>query len=354
MVLFNTEHTKVYNYIIHHFLELEMFNEEVDIGDMIEILLPKYLYREQYLKCKKIYEELFYWTEDNFYHRMNAFHELALYSFITYMAELQEDLNEFDNIYFDDKCNELILEASKEDAEKSEDWSLEECKTFHYNVYDYIDCLFEETDFLLITDLMNSRQFGNTMMEEILGINIDFYFELLPLDIQEKYKTNHITLTGEISEMLEYIEDRTKFGSLYKLFWEKDSPVKEERIQLILENIMDAYFIKQNVDISREVLLGTGKVDFKLFRNENAEEKILIEIKRASSSYLKKGFETQLTSYMQSSGYANAFYLIACLTDEEYNKTVQFIKNHIYTDTIQMYINISILDLRKRKTASIS
>ena len=56
MIFFDTEHAKVYNYIIHHFLELEMFNEEVDIGDMIEILLPKYLYREQYLKCKKIYE----------------------------------------------------------------------------------------------------------------------------------------------------------------------------------------------------------------------------------------------------------------------------------------------------------
>lgn len=32
------------------------------------------------------------------------------------------------------------------------------------NVYDYIDYLFEETDFLLITDLINSRHFGNTNM----------------------------------------------------------------------------------------------------------------------------------------------------------------------------------------------
>lgn len=55
---------------------------------------------------------------------------------------------------------------------------------------------------------------------------------------------------------------------------------------------------------------------------------------------------------MLSSNYKNAFYLIACFTDNEYERSVKFIRNHVYTDTIQLYINISILDLRKRKTAS--
>jgi len=185
-----------------------------------------------------------------------------------------------------------------------------------------------------------------------MGINIDFYYEILPLDIQESYKTNHITLTGEVSSLLRFIRQRIEYGSLYKLFWEKEQPVKEERIQLILENIMEAYFYKQEVDISRESRLGTGQVDFKLYKNNHEDEKVLIEIKRASSSYLKKGYEKQLTEYMLSSKYKNAFYLIACFTDNELDRAERFIKNHVYTDTIQLYINISLLDLRKRKSAS--
>ncbi|KPU45770.1 hypothetical protein OXPF_10050 [Oxobacter pfennigii] len=78
---------------------------------------------------------------------------------------------------------------------------------------------------------------------------------------------------------------------------------------------MDAYFYNQEIDITREALLGNGKVDFKLYRNKNEGEKILIEIKRASSSYLKKGYEKQLADYMLSTNYKNAFYLIACFTD---------------------------------------
>ncbi len=122
--------------------------------------------------------------------------------------------------------------------------------------------------FLLIDKLINSRKLGNTNLEEYLGINIDFYYDILPLDIQNEYKSSHITLSGEVSGMLNYIEHRIKFGSLYKLFWENDTPILEERIQLILENIMDAYFYNQEIDITREALLGNGKVDFKLYRNK--------------------------------------------------------------------------------------
>lgn len=100
--------------------------------------------------------------------------------------------------------------------------------------------------------------------------------------------------------------------------------------------------------------MGNGKIDFKLYNADHEEEKVLIEVKRGSSSYLKKGYEKQLTDYMLSTNYKNGFYLIACFTDSEYERCMRFIRNHVYTDTIQLYINISILDLRKRKTASIS
>jgi hypothetical protein len=53
MILFCNGNLKAYNYVIHHFLELEVFNGDNDIGDIIEETLPKYLYREQYQKCVK-------------------------------------------------------------------------------------------------------------------------------------------------------------------------------------------------------------------------------------------------------------------------------------------------------------
>ena len=67
MILFCNGNLKAYNYVIHHFLELEVFNGDNDIGDIIEETLPKYLYREQYQKCVMTYEDLFYWTGDTFF-----------------------------------------------------------------------------------------------------------------------------------------------------------------------------------------------------------------------------------------------------------------------------------------------
>lgn len=353
MVIFQTDHQELYNYIIHNFLKIEVFNEDTDLGDMIELLLPKYLYREQYSNCVKVFNDLFKWTEDSFFHEMRALHELLLYNFIEYMANLQQELPEFNQLYIDPKGHSLIEQAVQNDCAESDMVEFEDYKEIYYDIFSYPDSLFTDTEFLFIDKIYNTRKAGKTFIEDRLGINIDYYFELLPLDIQEQYKTKHITLTSEVVTMLEYIQNRIQHRNLYKLFWENDSPVKEERIQLILENIMDAYFYNQEVEITREALLGNGKVDFKLYKTDHEDEKVLIEIKRGSSSYLKKGYEKQLTDYMLSTSYKNAFYLIACFTDNEYERSVRFIKNHVYTDTIQLYINISILDFRKRKTASI-
>ena len=115
---------------------------------------------------------------------------------------------------------------------------------------------------------------------------------------------------------------------------------------------MDAYFIGKEVDISREVLVKNGQVDFKLFRSNQKDEKILIEVKKANNSYLKAGYENQLCDYIRYSEYRNAFYLIICFTDNEFKIANDFINNHIYTYTIQMYINIAILDVRKKLVPS--
>lgn len=361
MILFDTVHIKTYNYIIHHFLQLEIFKDletiddmdDMDIGDQIEDLLPRYLFREQYKKCVTIYRQLFYWTADDFYHQMEAFHELALYQFVNHMADLRKDMDHFDELYFDEKCCLLIRESAEADYKEDDTVPFEEVIEFYYDVFYYPEVLFTDIDFMIIPSLYNQRVLGDTSFENYLGINIDFYFDILPLDIQKQYRTKTITLTSQVLKMLQYVQERIRFGSLYKLFWENGEPVNEDRIQIILENLMDAYFYNQEIDITREALLGTGQVDFKLYRHYCEDEKILIEIKKGNHPHLKQGYEKQLTEYMLSSNYKNSFYLIACFTDKEYERAVRFIHEHIYTDTVQLYINIFVLDLRIRKTASL-
>lgn len=308
------------------------------------------------MKCEKILKELYFWTADRFYHDMTAFHECALYGFVEYMVAMQEGFPDFVEIYFDEKGHEFIEAASREEYEKAkmedEDCTQDEYKSYYYDVSMYLDILFRDLDFLILDGVYNCRRFGDTRIEELMGINIDYYFELLPLDIQKKYQTRHITLITEVSELLKYISQRIHHGSLYKLFWENDEPINETRVQLILENIMDAYFYNQAIDITREAVLGNGKVDFKLYKNSNEEEKILLEIKMARTANLKKGYENQLVDYMHSVNYKNAFYLIVCYTDEEIEKCEKFIRGSSRTELDRVYINIYILDLRKRKSSS--
>ena len=355
MILFNTKHFELYNYIIHDFLEIEIFGieDEEAISDMAESIYPKYLYREQYNKCIKILKELYQWTNDKFYHEMTAFHEIALNGFLEYMSDIQSDCPKFKKLYFNKKLRKMIKKAAIDDMnEIDDDFNLKDLEDMYYDINSYADNLFIDMDFLFLDLIYNNHKMGSTLIEDKLGINLDYYFEILPLDIQKQYKTKHITLSGEISSLLDYIENRIHNGNLNQLFWVDNRPVNEERIHLILENIMDAYFHNKDIEITREALVGNGKVDFSLLKNDNEKEKILIEVKRANSSYLKKGYENQLTKYMYASNCKNAFYLIACFTDSEYNTAYKFIRENVYTDEIQMYINIAVLDLRKRKVPS--
>lgn len=269
MILFNTKHFELYNYIIHDFLEIEIFgieDEEV-ISDMAECIYPKYLYREQYNECVKILKELYQWTNDKFYHEMTAFHEIALNGFLEYMSDIQSDCPKFKKLYFNKKLRKMIKKAAIDDMnEIDDDFNLKDLEDMYYDINSYADNLFIDMDFLFLDLIYNNHKMGSTLIEDKLGINLDYYFEILPLDIQKQYKTKHITLSGEISLLLDYIENRIHNGNLNQLFWVDNRSVNEERIHLILENIMDAYFHNKDIEITRESLVGNGKVDFSLLK----------------------------------------------------------------------------------------
>ena len=350
MIDFNCSRSTIYGKIIHNYLEAELFGDpDINVGDMIEYYFPKYLYREQYQKCISVFEDLYEWTVDPFWHSLTAFHEVALYYFLLEMEQLKGDMGtNFKKIYYDKDLKKEIQEYAKQDLEKfGDEFSIKDLETNYYEPSFICENVFDDIDFLELPTLYNQQRDNMPIIAQSLGINLDYYFEILPLDIQKQYQSKHITLTGEVSELFSYLQQRINSGSLSDLFWESDKPVNEKKIHTIIENIMNAYFIGKGIDISREVQIKNGQVDFKLFRSNEQNEKVLIEVKKASSSYLKAGYEHQLCDYIAYSGCKNAFYLIICFTDNEYKTAFDFIRNHVYTDTFQMYINIAILDARK-------
>ena len=230
MILFNTIHIETYNYIIHHFLQLEIFEDletidkmdDMNIGDRIENLLPKYLFREQYQNCVKVYRQLFYWTADDFYHQMEVFHELVLYQFIDYMADLRNNIDNFDELYFDEKCHSLIRGSAEADyKEDIDNIPLQEVIEFYYDVFYYPDALFTDRDFKVILILYNRRVSGDSSFEHYLGINIDFYFDILSLDLLSTPMSKTMFIVDELlPQGVNVLSGAAKIGKS----WLKNSP----------------------------------------------------------------------------------------------------------------------------------
>lgn len=350
MIAFSTDKQELFNRIIHHFLEIEVFGYEDGVDDIIDVL-PEHLYREQPKKCKQVFKELYKWSDssDKFERDMTAFHEVALYYFLSYMADLQSDDENFNKLYFEQKTTKLIKKAAREDYQSFKEMSLQEHIDSYYDIYYYSDYIFEDTDFLELDNLYNELSIGSTTIADRLGININYYFELLPMDIQNKYKSTQINLTGEISGFLKFTEDRINHGSLSKMFWSNDKPVNCKRLQLIFDNLIGTYYHNHDIDILWNSKVQNNAIDFNIYKARNEEDKYLIQFKRAGS-YLKKGYEKKLID--DSFLYKNAFYVILCFTNTEYEETISFIREFVYTETITLYVNVTVLDMRPKNTAS--
>lgn len=100
------------------------------------------------------------------------------------MIELQTCVEDFDATVFDEEANELLEEVcGRELRDCPNEWADGE---MYFDLSYAIECLFDDLDFLMIPDLQARRELGDASLEHYYGINIDHYFEILPLDIQHK------------------------------------------------------------------------------------------------------------------------------------------------------------------------
>ena len=203
----------------------------------------------------------------------------------------------------------------------------------------------------MIADLYNERNKGNFNIEEWNGINIDYYFNLLPNDIQKKFPTKHITLSSEVISIINFINDKLNYGSLVKLLWNNSDPVSYEKIQIIIDNILTSYYANQNVEILWKSFVEEECLSFVFWKRFDEKKKILFEIRKPDKTYLTSKYVDVLLKKYEN--YKNAFYSFICFTDEEYNIINDFIHKYIYTDQYTMYLNVTVLDARKKVSASI-
>lgn len=153
MIVFQTEHQYFYNKVIHNLLKVFIFNGKNDIGNEIEKYIPKYLYREQFQKCVKTFNDLFNWTEDNFFHDMSVFHEVALYNFLDYHKNFYKKSSKLTNKVFDKDVEKELMKIINDDLKTDDETNFEELYDFYHDIFSYSDVLFIDTDFKFIDDI---------------------------------------------------------------------------------------------------------------------------------------------------------------------------------------------------------
>jgi|GEM_PF-928831 len=140
-------------------------------------------------------------------------------------------------------------------------------------------------------------------------------------------------LEGIINSFKLHVEEE----SGYKLLWndpppnenENSSnsepyPRKESAVQLLFLSIVSHYCKANNIDPSREVETGRGPVDFKF--STGYRNRALIEIKLASSSKLKQGFENQLPAYLKAQNVNHGYYIVVFYKAAERNRISKLLK----------------------------
>ena len=210
-----------------------------------------------------------------------------------------------------------------------------------YNINWYINNLFIDKHIITISNYKNQEELKK-YIKKFPDISIN-YWDILPLKIQETLNCD-INLYQSINILLDFIQENINYGSLTNLFWNNENPKNEKEIQEVLICLFNAYFYNNDIDINRETIIGSGKIDFKFYKYQ--DEKIIFEIKKANNQNLKFGYEKQLIDYMDSCNCHHAYYIILCFDDKDIKKVENF---HEKLNKYYHYnIEIIIFDLRKK------
>lgn len=128
------------------------------------------------------------------------------------------------------------------------------------------------------------------------------------------------TFSKAIKDMIDKFKLFTESNSGYRLLWDDKyiTPRDENAVQLLFLGIVREYCHAWNIDISKEVNLGRGPVDFKF--SSGYEDRALIEVKLAKNAKFWNGLEKQLPDYMKAEEIETGFFVVICYTDKDLKK----------------------------------
>ena len=122
-----------------------------------------------------------------------------------------------------------------------------------------------------------------------------------------------------VDKMLETFKNYVENQGGWKLIYNDDgSPKSESACQHLFLGIVRHYCIANNIDISPEVNIGRGPVDFKMSRG--SEFNAMIEMKLAKNSKFWNGLERQLPKYIDAENAKIGKFIVIAFTENDVKK----------------------------------
>ncbi|MBO9703649.1 MAG: hypothetical protein J7604_25820 [Sporocytophaga sp.] len=143
------------------------------------------------------------------------------------------------------------------------------------------------------------------------------YAESNPLTMDASSKDSFKEIVEKlVGQYQNFIEN----NSGYQLLWNDDSnkPKTEKAAQLVFTGILKSHCEANNIDISGEANLGRGPVDFKF--SLGYQDRVAIEIKKASHSRFWNGLTAQLPKYMEVEDISFGYFIVICFHEDDFKK----------------------------------
>lgn len=312
MIIFNssTSFGAYYNYKIHQFLEVEFddhlfemhlisrsskradhlafFNQltSAQLDELKEELSPFFMERrlldDDLQKCFETALDLFDWTQDQLPHPLDNLHSYALYGFLLYMEELADDLEFFDDVYFNDTEDEEFIANLWQHLDREQYdvfTTVDELRNYLHDVNCLLDECFEDIDFITFSEMICSDLEAH---QEVPADLLAEYAELVPQDIlahYQKFQSEHDdSLFRLVGKLLDEFARNLIYRREHQLMWEGEHPKHETQIQFILASILRYGFYGHDVLIDRGADVGVGETDLRLL--DGTREPVLIEVKK--------------------------------------------------------------------------
>lgn len=169
----------------------------------------------------------------------------------------------------------------------------------------------------LLNDLLSYCKGLDVLGYDFVGDDMLLYEDIRMTELVNKSPVNlalfvssaNIDVIGITREIIGQYKTMIEDNHMYWLLYNDNNDFREEKAaQLLFYMMAHFYCVANNIDLSRECDPGVGELDFKLSRGFN--KKVLIEVKKASSSSLLSGFLKQLPAYEKAERTVDSFYLV--------------------------------------------